>query len=232
VRIACLSRTLSATALLYTAASLLCPAVASALGLLYVVNSTSDVGHDPATGDGFCETAIGNGVCTLRAAIEETNGHPGTDGIRFNIPTTDPGYNAQTRVYTIKVSSVLPNLSDSVNITGPGATSLTVQRDVGGFRIFNVTTTGAVNFSGLTIALGYAGDYGGAIQNVSSGMVTISNCTLRNNYAFTAGGAVANSSTGTLSINNSTLNDKGAPGGGRDPNCDRQAQRYSHHHTH
>jgi hypothetical protein len=123
VRIACLSRTLGAAALLYTAAPLLCPAVGSALGLLYVVNSTSDEGHYPATGDGFCETAIGNGVCTLRAAIEETNGHPGTDGIRFSIPTTDPGYNAQTGGYTIGLSSVLPDLSDSVNITGPGARS-------------------------------------------------------------------------------------------------------------
>jgi CSLREA domain-containing protein len=58
--------------------------VAVALGLIFVgtacdpppahlvVNTTAD-GFDAAPGDGVCETATGNGVCTLRAAIAEGN---------------------------------------------------------------------------------------------------------------------------------------------------------------
>ena len=58
---------------------------------IFVVNSTGD-GNDAFPGDGNCETQVGNGVCTLRAAIEEANAHAGGDGISFSIPTTDPGY--------------------------------------------------------------------------------------------------------------------------------------------
>lgn len=35
--------------------------------------STTDDGHDAVRGDGVCETVAGNGICTLRAAIEESN---------------------------------------------------------------------------------------------------------------------------------------------------------------
>src|SRR6267142_2371732 len=49
----------------------------------FTVNSTADaVEWNP--GDGICETAAGNGVCTLRAAIQETNALPGADII--NLP--------------------------------------------------------------------------------------------------------------------------------------------------
>jgi CSLREA domain-containing protein len=43
---------------------------------IFIVNSTGD-GDDAFHGDGQCETAVGNGVCTLRAAIEEANAHAG-----------------------------------------------------------------------------------------------------------------------------------------------------------
>src|SRR5438874_4925567 len=73
---------------------------------IFVVNSTGDA-DDAFPGDGNCETAVGNGVCTLRAAIEEANAHAGGDGISFSIPTTDPGYNPNTGVYTIYVTPTL-----------------------------------------------------------------------------------------------------------------------------
>ena len=40
------------------------------LAATFTVNSPSDV-NDADAGDGICETAPGNGVCTLRAAIQE-----------------------------------------------------------------------------------------------------------------------------------------------------------------
>src|SRR2546422_6202505 len=52
------------------------------------VNSTGD-GPDATPGDGICETAMGNGVCTLRAAIQEANALMGAETISFNIPAID-----------------------------------------------------------------------------------------------------------------------------------------------
>src|SRR5437868_11269456 len=89
---------------------------------IFVVNSTGDQ-DDAFPGDGNCETQVGNGVCTLRAAIEEVDRrNNGGDGISFSIPTTDPGYS--NGVWTIRPASVLPNISVSVNISGPGASQL------------------------------------------------------------------------------------------------------------
>jgi CSLREA domain-containing protein len=44
------------------------------------VNSPSDV-SDASPGNGICETALGNGVCTMRAAIQEANALAGADQI-------------------------------------------------------------------------------------------------------------------------------------------------------
>src|SRR5438477_12347854 len=91
---------------------------------IFVVNSTGD-GDDAFPGDGQCETAVGNGVCTLRAAVEEANAHAGGDGIFFSIPTSQPGYS--NGVWFIQLFKALPDISDSVNINGPGANKLIVE---------------------------------------------------------------------------------------------------------
>src|SRR5881394_2119685 len=139
-------------ALLCAAAFALCAATGvdvtqqAAFPEIFVVNSTGD-GDDAFPGDGQCETAVGNGVCTLRAAIEEANAHAGGDGISFSIPTSDPGYS--NGMWTINLSRALPDISDSVNINGPGANMLTLNGGSHLLRFFNVTTSGTVNLSGL-----------------------------------------------------------------------------------
>src|SRR5438477_5369010 len=150
---------------------------------IFVVNSTGD-GDDAFPGDGQCETVVGNGVCTLRAAIEEANAHTGGDGIFFSIPTTDPGYS--NGMWTINVPRALPDISDAVNISGPGADKLTVQ--LGGasapLRIFNISATGTVNFFGITIARGQApndGSAGSGLRNLSA-TVNITKCAFVNDY--------------------------------------------------
>src|SRR5437868_2013983 len=186
---------------------------------IFVVNSTGD-GDDAFPGDGQCETAVGNGVCTLRAAIEEANAHAGGDGIGFSIPTTDPGYS--NGVWTIGLTKALPNVSDSVNIMGPGADKLIVARSFSAalFRIFNVTTTGTVNFSGLTLQYGFGINDGGGIQNASTGTVNVNKCTISNNGAVNGGG-VSNATTGRISLtncvienNSSELSNGNSSGGG------------------
>ncbi len=58
----------------------------------FSVNSTGDA-SDLFPGDGACKTGLFNGICTLRAAIEEANSLPGADTITFSVagiisPTT------------------------------------------------------------------------------------------------------------------------------------------------
>jgi len=96
---------------------------------IYTVNSTYGGPIPPATSppatdfdtsDNICETGSGNGICTLRAAIEQANSPTSIDldEIRFNIPTTDPGYDPVTNTFLIQASSALPNISDPVILDG------------------------------------------------------------------------------------------------------------------
>ena len=195
----------------------LCPAAQAQI----VVNSTGDEGPYPNKVY-VCDVdpvTPGN-QCTLRAAIETANGLAGTDTIQFQIPTSDPGYNPQTRSYTINLGNLLPNLSTDINITGPGASKLTVQRALGSFnfRIFNVTGSGTVNISKLTIARGQAtGAVGGGVLNAGTGRVNISDCTFANNFG-ALGGAVGNYNAsgpaGTVTITNCDLRNNAASGFG------------------
>jgi hypothetical protein len=61
--------------------------------LIFKINSTTDV-PDRNVGDGVCDadTAIGD-LCTLRAAIQESNATTELEVIHFNIPEAfrDPG---------------------------------------------------------------------------------------------------------------------------------------------
>jgi hypothetical protein len=193
-----------------------------AQGLLYTVTSTGDGG---LVGTEFvCDD--GTGHCTLRAAIEASNIHTDTDGIDFAIPITDPGYDPDTGAWTINLTKALPDISDPVDITGPGADVLIVRRDTGGFyRIFNVTaTTGTLTFSGITISNGEVvldEDNGGGIAITNGGAtVSIIGCTISGNSAafgnnggggIYIGGGTTNL-TNTTVIGNSALGD--TPGGG------------------
>jgi CSLREA domain-containing protein len=181
---------------------------ALAFGTAFLVNSTGDQGE--ATPDNQCETVIGNGVCTLRAAIELVNArNNGGDGIFFSIPGSDPGCSGG--VCTITLASALPDLSVPVTISGPGAGKLIVLNNISGLRIFNVTTSGTVSFSNLTMSGGNIGANGGGIQNASTGTVNVTNCTLSSNSADNGGG-ISNSSSGTVNVTNSTLSGNSASG--------------------
>jgi hypothetical protein len=74
---------------------------------------------DAMPGDGTCETANGNGQCSLRAAIEELNAQGislAPHRIEFEFPGTGP--------FTIKPQTALPEISVPIEIAGhsqPGA---------------------------------------------------------------------------------------------------------------
>lgn len=72
--------------------------------------SVTDAGDGPDInpGDGICATATS--VCTLRAAIQESNALAGTDTIGFNITGAGP--------HTIQPATLLPALSETAVIDG------------------------------------------------------------------------------------------------------------------
>ncbi|MDR1430776.1 MAG: hypothetical protein LBI99_01500, partial [Propionibacteriaceae bacterium] len=51
----------------------------------FYVNSVLPSGIDVNLGDGICETGVGNGICTLRAAIGEANAQPETVKVSIKV---------------------------------------------------------------------------------------------------------------------------------------------------
>ena len=77
---------------------------------IITVNSTGDA-SDNNPGDDVCNTGgtVGSDPeCTLRAAIQESNGSATVDTIHFDIPTSDPGYSASPVAFTIEPASTSP----------------------------------------------------------------------------------------------------------------------------
>jgi hypothetical protein len=159
-------------------------------GVTYTVNSILDDGS----------------AGTLRWAITQANTvTPGArNTIQFSLPSPS----------TIKLESALPSLmAATIAIEGPGASSLTVERDPilpssNPFGVFVVNTGVTAAISGLTIAHGLA-DFGGGVFN--GGTVTLTNSTLATNSA-SYGGGIYNADTATLT--NCTLAANSADYGG------------------
>ena len=183
-------------------------------GLTFIVNTTAD-DPDAITGGGLCETVPGNGVCTLRAAIEESNAQPTDDLISFDLSPTDPGYDGTS--WTISLLSALPDLSSNLTVEGPGAGMLHVTRSsVSLFRIFRISGTVTVSVSGLTLSNGNANsENGGGILNEKGGVINVLNCILSNNQAF-RGGGISNQDASTTNVMNTVVTENAATdrGGG------------------
>ncbi len=109
----------------------------------FVVNSTVDA-RDANAGDGICAT--GTGVCSLRAAIEETNALAGADSIRlpaatFLLTLGNGDDDARRGDFDI---------TDTVSITGSGE-AFTILDGNGVDRLFDVREDGNLNLSRVTI---------------------------------------------------------------------------------
>ncbi|MEP6819542.1 MAG: choice-of-anchor Q domain-containing protein [bacterium] len=175
-------------------------------GLTIVVNTTGD--GDALNPNADCDADAGTmgEQCTLRAAIQRANAVSGDDAITFNIPTSQPNCDAGTGKCTINLTKALPDLSTNVALNSPDTDKLTVRRDTGGdYRIFKVTTNGAVSFSGMRIENGNVplGD-GGGISNVNTGTVTITDSVVTSNKAM-FGAGIHNLMGGTVNVTNSSI---------------------------
>ena len=116
-------RTLKHTGLIIIAvvavAALIAGVTGVRAGAVFTVNSTGNA-QDISTGDGVCDTDAGTvgDQCTLRAAIEQANNDAAKDEVQFNIPTSDPGYDAVTGTFRIQPDSPLPVIGNPLIING------------------------------------------------------------------------------------------------------------------
>ncbi len=187
----------------------------------FVVNSTVDA-IDITAGNGVCETATGNGVCTLRAAITEANSLVGADIITLPAGT-------YTETLTAAGENVNAggdfDITSDITINGAGAASTIVQANaaagVATERVFHIRGAAAataltVVLDGLTVQNGRnnANIFGGGIR-IDQGTnhnVTIRNSTVTNNLNDSSGGGLSISTaiTPTVTITNSTFSNNRA----------------------
>jgi hypothetical protein len=148
-------------------------AAGSAQAAVFTVSSTGD------TGPG-----------TLRDAITAANAAGGADTI--NISATG----------TITLATPLPNLTEAVEIAGPGASQLSVDANDTG-AVFAVNGGVAATIRNLTATNGTSTGTGGAI--FVAGTLTLNDATVSNSVAMTDGGGIEIPGGGTLDATRITV---------------------------
>ncbi|HKV09298.1 MAG TPA: IPTL-CTERM sorting domain-containing protein [Thermoanaerobaculia bacterium] len=140
-----------------------------------------------------------NGAGSLRQAIEDANGAAGADTITFQTGLTG----------TITLTTGQLEITDSVDVQGPGAAALTVSGNKSSrvFYLYNGSAALDVTISGLTITGGTAG-VGGGIADFGENLV-LDGVTVTGNAASADGGGLwADGQAGntlTLTIRNSEI---------------------------
>lgn len=169
----------------------------------FSVDSTLDA-VDATPGDGACRTL--DGVCTLRAAVQEANALPGPDTI--SLPSG---------VYTLALPGADEeaalsgdlDITDDVTITGAGAASTIIDgADLD--RVLHVTANTQVTISGITVRNGSAAVAGGILN---TGTVFLNDAVVSDNTAADDGGAVINHGTFFVERSVFTGNTSGDNGG-------------------
>ena len=163
----------------------------------FTVNNSLDA-PDANPGNDICETASGNGICTLRAAIQEANALAGANTITLS---------AQTYTLTIQgpdednsAQGDLDIKSDlTINGAGAGSTIIDGNGIITSDRVLDIHN-GVVTISGVTMKNGSAHDGGGIANN---GTLMLNNSVVTSSTAYAYGGGINNH--GTLTLNSSLV---------------------------
>lgn len=194
------------TSCIWIAPFCLAPASSAYASDTYTVTvNTDDYSGTPTTVTGTASNCPANATaagCTLRDAITAANADTGST-IKFAVTGTNT------------LAFVLPVITTSTNIVGPGANALTIS---GGYQQFSVSGSAAttVNISGLTLAnanntvvgTGLMPSYAGAIYNLAA-TLTVDHVVFANNTTGQPslpgeGGAILNNE-GVLTVNDCTF---------------------------
>jgi hypothetical protein len=150
------------------------------------------------------------GPGSLRQAILDANASPGTDEIVFDLSGCP---------CTITLASQLPNVSEDLVVSGPGAASLTISGN-DTVRVLRVDSGITLALQDLTVANGNAAGNGGGVYN--EGTLTVNSTVFADNVAINSspndgqGGGIYNHG-GTVSVTDSTFSDNRATQTGVSP---------------
>lgn len=160
-----------------------------------------------------------SGANSLRQAIFDANATPGNDIIDFS-------FGSGGSPNTITLATALPSIASTssagtLTITGPGATSLTINANLNNFSVFTISTGGNLSVSGVTVTgvrTTSVSPSGGAIYN--SGIFSVYDSIITGNQNTKninngGSGGINNNSNAILNISNSIIsNNQGRAGGG------------------
>ncbi len=153
-----------------------------------------------------------DGLTSLREALDYANSTPGADTITFGGPVfTD----ANPDTITLQLGQL--NVTDSVTISGTGATSLTIDGDNSSrvFYLYNGAATLDITLSGMTITGGNAST-GGGIVDFDENLTLVDSVVTGNTSSGKGGGLWADGFNMTLTIRRTEIsnNTAGDDGGG------------------
>ncbi|MCS6290182.1 MAG: hypothetical protein H8K10_14605 [Nitrospira sp.] len=148
-------------------------------GVTFKVDSVIDV-PDSTPGDHVCDGGGtgGTGICTLRAAVMESNASSGIDTIE--VPSG---------LYRLDPKLGPLEITDETKIQGAGPTSTILDGSSGGLKtlVIYVTQGGYLVANHLTVQNGDTPGGGGIV--VEEGSAEFNNIVIRDNTAFSSGGA-------------------------------------------
>ena len=210
------------TSLVYTLSSSTRLVTTSAAGSTITVNSTADVAN------------TNDGLCTLREAITAANTDISSGGAAGECAagsSDGPDTIDLTGLSgSITLVTALPNITSDATLTGPGKSTLTIQRSTSTFGIFTVSSSATVTISGfaiqggdpnngvgvtnsgnatLTLANCTVSGFGAGVTNNSSRALTVSNCVVSGNL----NGSGISNSQGTLNVINTEVSGNDSHGG-------------------
>ena len=181
-RLAAIFTSLAAFALII--ASIASPVVAEP-AVSFTVNANTDM-VDAMPGDGICETASGNSMCTLRAAIMEANARVGSDTIYLPAATyhlTIPGAGENGCL-----SGDL-DITESLTIIGDQTASSIIDANGLVDRVLHILSgDDSVSISNVTLQNGFTNESGGGIA--SAAFLELDKVVIRHSHADAYGGGI------------------------------------------
>lgn len=178
-------------------------------GLVFVAFTA--IGHAASL---TVNTTANAGPGSLRQAILDATINTEANLVTFAVPTTDPGFNAGTNMFTISLLTPLPDIPlAAMTINNLQSQGITVNAN-NSFRVFTLVNSAVLTINNLTIAGGFSSTLGGGIFMGNSGTLTLNGCTLRNNSASASGGGIYMANSGTVTLVNSTIRNNTAINGG------------------
>jgi hypothetical protein len=173
---------------------------AHAAAFSFDVNNTTDAHRAAGAARPTCDSTIGPGVCTLRAAIEEANTHPAADTFTITL---------HTATYALDPTGGFQALlmdGRGITLKGDGAANSIIDHGANPtlYRLLQInSSSNPYSFTGLTFQRGNIDSQGGGININAGATVTMNAVSIANNTAGLDGGGILN--FGILTMTNSMV---------------------------